>query len=234
MRFFRFYYTTTYTRNYLLPPFWPALLIYNFCLSVLFFVLLLLLVWLRLREKENSLTQFYYRPSGGIPVNNTVMVTGNGTPGGFGSGLQQSPVAQSVTATGAQVTSGSNQPIAAAGGVPAASTPAGGVGGGSDAGLMQPPRNPAPSTHHKKVGVAVVSSVGAIGAGLAVSAGLDGTNSSGGGINSSSSSSPAGSTTRRRGVAAATISSVAAVVAAVAGGGAGPGPPPIVTGNYYR
>ncbi|XP_046645585.1 serine/threonine-protein kinase tousled-like 2 isoform X2 [Daphnia pulicaria] len=167
-------------------------------------------------------------PSGGIPVNNTVMVTGNGTPGGFGSGLQQSPVAQSVTATGAQVTSGSNQPIAAAGGVPAASTPAGGVVGGSDAGLMQPPRNPAPSTHHKKVGVAVVSSVGAIGAGLAVSAGLDGTNSSGGGINSSSSS-PAGSTTRRRGVAAATISSVAAVVAAVAGGGAGPGPPPIVT-----
>ncbi|XP_046456744.1 serine/threonine-protein kinase tousled-like 2 isoform X5 [Daphnia pulex] len=167
-------------------------------------------------------------PLGGIPVNNTVMVTGNGTPGGFGSGLQQSPVAQSVTATGAQVTSGSNQPIAAAGGVPAASTPAGGVVGGSDAGLMQPPRNPAPSTHHKKVGVAVVSSVGAIGAGLAVSAGLDGTNSSGGGINSSSSS-PAGSTTRRRGVAAATISSVAAVVAAVAGGGAGPGPPPIVT-----
>ncbi|EFX82771.1 hypothetical protein DAPPUDRAFT_302378 [Daphnia pulex] len=82
--------------------------------------------------------------------------------------------------------------------LPAASTPAGGVGGGSDAGLMQPPRNPAPSTHHKKVGVAVVSSVGAIGAGLAVSAGLDGTNSSGGGINSSSSSSPAGSTTRRR------------------------------------
>ncbi|XP_046645587.1 serine/threonine-protein kinase tousled-like 2 isoform X4 [Daphnia pulicaria] len=172
-------------------------------------------------------------PLGGIPVNNTVMVTGNGTPGGFGSGLQQSPVAQSVTATGAQVTSGSNQPIAAAGGVPAASTPAGGVVGGSDAGLMQPPRNPAPSTHHKKVGVAVVSSVGAIGAGLAVSAGLDGTNSSGGGINSSSSS-PAGSTTRRRGVAAATISSVAAVVAAVAGGGAGPGPPPIVTAEVNK
>lgn len=184
-------------------------------------------------EKRNSLTQFYYRPSGGIPVNNTAMVTGNGTPGGFGSGLQQSPVAQSVTATGAQVTSGSNQPIAAGGGVPAASTPAGGVGGGSDAGLMQPPRNPAPSTHHKKVGGVAVSSAGAIGAGLAVSAGLDGTNSSGGGSNSSSSS-PAGSTTRRRGVAAATISSVAAVVAAVAGGGAGPGPPSIVTGMFVE
>lgn len=201
--------------------FWPALLIFNFCLWVLFFSLSFCC-----RDCGNFLTEFYYRPSGGIPVNNTAMVvTGNGTPGGFGAGLQQSPVAQSATATGAQVTSGSSQPIAAAGGVPAASTPAGGVG--SDAGLMQPPRNPAPSTHHKKVGGVAVASTGAIGSGLAVSAGLDGTNSG-----SNSSSSPAGSTTRRRGVAAATISSVAAVVAAVAGGGAGPGPPPIVTGMF--
>ncbi|XP_059351937.1 serine/threonine-protein kinase tousled-like 2 isoform X3 [Daphnia carinata] len=166
-------------------------------------------------------------PSGGIPVNNSGMVTGNGTPGGFGSGLQQSPAAQSVSATGAQASSGSNQPIAASGGVPAASTPA----GGSDAGLMQPPRNPAPSTHHKKVGGGVTaSSTGAIVSGSATSAGLDGNNSV-----SNSNNSPAGSTTRRRGgVAAAAISSVAAVVAAVAGGGAGPGPPSIVTAEVSK
>ncbi|XP_057368352.1 serine/threonine-protein kinase tousled-like 2 isoform X4 [Daphnia carinata] len=166
-------------------------------------------------------------PLGGIPVNNSGMVTGNGTPGGFGSGLQQSPAAQSVSATGAQASSGSNQPIAASGGVPAASTPA----GGSDAGLMQPPRNPAPSTHHKKVGGGVTaSSTGAIVSGSATSAGLDGNNSV-----SNSNNSPAGSTTRRRGgVAAAAISSVAAVVAAVAGGGAGPGPPSIVTAEVSK
>lgn len=170
-------------------------------------------------------------PSGGIPVNNSGMVTGNGTPGGFGAGLQQSPAAQSVSATGAQASSGSTQPIAASGGVPAASTPAGGGGGGSDAGLMQPPRNPAPSTHHKKVGGVTASSTGAIVSGSAATAGLDGNNSGGVG---SSNSSPAGSTTRRRGVAAAAISSVAAVVAAVAGGGAGPGPPSIVTAEVSK
>ena len=147
--------------------------------------------------------------TGGIPVNNTGI--GNGTTGTPGFAPQQSAAA---TATGAATppTTTAAQPNATAG-VPATATAV-----GSDAGLMQPPRNPAPSTHHKKLGASTTPSS----TGAAVATG-DG-----------NSNSPAGSTSRRRGPAS-TISSVAAVVAAVAGGGAGPGPPSsAVTGKIEQ
>ena len=76
--------------------------------------------------------------------------------------------------------------------------------GPSDAGLMQPPRNPAPSTHHKKQ--------------------ADGTSIGTGTISS---------TTRRRGASVSSSSSIAATVAAVAGGGAGPGPPLSASGTCF-
>ena len=79
-----------------------------------------------------------------------------------------------------------------------------------DAGLMQPPRNPAPSTHHKKQGsTSTVNVAASTEVGSGSSSGSGATRRRGGSVSSISSSS-----------------SIAATVAAVAGGSVGPSPGP--------
>ena len=118
---------------------------------------------------------------GANAVNNVGLSTGNNTSAGF------SPQPQPQQQQQQQQISNIQQPL-----------------GSSDAGLMQPPRNPAPSTHHKKQ--ADGSSIGSV---------------------------TISSTTRRRGASVSSSSSIAATVAAVAGGGAGPGPPISSSGTFF-
>lgn len=136
-------------------------------------------------------------------------MTGNGTAGYVQQPSPTSGSAATVATSATTTTTTSNQTAAAA-------TPTVAAGSGvGDVGLMQPPRNPAPSTHHKKGAVPATGiSSGAV---STLSASVDGNNIT-------------GSTGRRRGTANNASSSVAAVVAAVAGGGAGPGPPSVVSG----